>query len=92
MSLLKIYKNCHFIFQPNGRKIEIKVKVKEGKLFINDKPFLHQFTFKNNRNIFEVDDGGYEYFLYQSTIRNFLNNLLKDKVIAIKNSRLILAE
>lgn len=92
MSLLKIYKNCHFIFQPNGRKIEIKVKVKEGKLFINDKPFLHQFTFKNNRNIFEVDEGGYEYFLYQTTIRNFLNNLLKDKVIAIKNSRLVLSE
>lgn len=92
MSLSDRYRNCNFNFQPEGRKIKINIKIEEGKMYINGKPFLHQFSFKKNRNIFTVDDNNEEDFLYQSTVTKFLNSLLKDKVIAIKNSKLILSE
>jgi hypothetical protein len=92
MSSSDDFRNCKFNFQPEGRKIKIKIKIIEGKLFINGKPFLHQFTFKNYRKIFINDEKHNEYFLYESTITNFLNKLLKDKIITIKNSRLILVD
>jgi len=92
MSLSHIYRNCNFNFQPEGRKIKINIKIKEGKMYIKGKTFLDQYIFKNKRKIFFIDDEKNEDFLYQSTITVFLNKLLKDNIITIKNSRLILSE
>ena len=92
MSLLDIYRNCNFNFQPEGRNIKINIKIKNGKMYIKGKSFLHQFIFKNRRRIFIIDKDDSEDFMCQSTISNFLNILLKDQIIAIKNSRLVLSE
>jgi hypothetical protein len=92
---MSLFRDCityDFTFQPKGRRIKIKIQIKEGKMYIMDKPFLHEFTFKNKHKIFINDEKDNEYPLKPSTISVFLNNLLKHEIIAIKNSKLILVE
>lgn len=79
-------KNCHFNFFPKGENFSIMIQVKDGKLFSNGKKILHQFTFKVRRKIFIFDENGKEIiFLDNYTVRSFLNLMLNNDTLVIRN-------